>query len=490
MEIQFVFVSDGTHSCNAIDRTSMEKADLTDDMDRKGNFKMMVENHLPDNADCEDFQSVGMIQQLFIKSEDIHNDEANPTTALDREPDVNWEIDNKNTLEVDVNMKTDNAINNLNECDINTNLITELVLSRIKNEYSELDNIDEYTASNNEDLNVHLSEVNPAIDVDSEDVKGTEITGGFTTKSEGGVGVDATSDVTLNGYLASGCSFTDLYYSYRLGISTISKIVREVCDILWSCLVEECIPKLTKERFESVAAGFEKRANFFHCIGAVDGKHIRIVKPEFSGSLYYNYKSYFSVVLMAVADSNYRFIYVDVGAYGSERDSSIFKESSLWKSIQKKSLELPSAKPLSGSEASNVPYFLIGDEAFGLNINLLRPFGGKELSQKKRIFNYRLSRARRYVECSNSNKWRILHRSLNVNTDFAVSIVKACVVLHNFVRERDGYNFEDTMTVVGMNDLPAQANMQGGRAANNIRNVLSDYFLTEVGKVSWQLSKI
>ncbi|CAH2003063.1 unnamed protein product [Acanthoscelides obtectus] len=269
--------------------------------------------------------------------------------------------------------------------------------------------------------------------------------------------------VTLR-YLASGCSFTDLYYSYRLGISTISKIVREVCDILWSCLVEECIPKLTKERFESVAAGFEKRANFFHCIGAVDGKHIRIVKPEFSGSLYYNYKSYFSVVLMAVADSNCRFIYVVVGAYGSECDSSIFKESSLWKSIQRKSLELPSAKPLPGSEAPNVPYFLIGDEAFGLNINLLRPFGGKELSQKKRIFNYRLSRARRYVECSFgilTNKWRILHRSLNVNTDFAVSIVKACVVLHNFVRERDGYNFEDTMTVVGMNDLPAQANMQG-----------------------------
>ncbi|CAH1987015.1 unnamed protein product [Acanthoscelides obtectus] len=171
--------------------------------------------------------------------------------------------------------------------------------------------------------------------------------------------------VTLK-YLASGCSFKDLYYSYRLGISTISKIVRVVCDILWSCLVEECIPKLTKERFESVAAGFEKRANFFHCIGAVDGKHIRIVKPEFSGSLYYNYKSYFSVVLVAVADSNYRFIYVDVGAYGSECDSSIFKESSLWKSIQKKSLELPSAKPLPGSEATNVPYFLIGDEAFGL----------------------------------------------------------------------------------------------------------------------------
>lgn len=278
-----------------------------------------------------------------------------------------------------------------------------------------------------------------------------------------------------------------------MGISTVSKIVRDVCDIIWSSLLEEFIPKLTKERCESVATGFEKRANFFHCIGAVDGKHIRIVKPDFSGSLYYNYKSFFSVVLMAVADSNYRFTYVDVGAYGSECDSSIFKESSLWKSIQEKSLELPPAKPLPGTEAPNVPYFLIGDEAFGLNTNLLRPFGGKELSQKKRIFNYRLSRARRYVECSFgilTNKWRILHRPLNVKTDFAVSIVKACVVLHNFVRERDGYNFEDTMMVVGMNELQAQPSVQGGRAANDIRNFLSDYFLTEEGKVSWQMSKI
>jgi hypothetical protein len=37
-----------------------------------------------------------------------------------------------------------------------------------------------------------------------------------------------------------------------------------------------------------------------------------------------------------------------------------------------------------------------------------------------------------------SNKWRIFQWLLNVNPDFAVDIVKACVVLHNFVRERDG----------------------------------------------------
>ena len=35
----------------------------------------------------------------------------------------------------------------------------------------------------------------------------------------------------------------------------------------------------------------------------------------------------------------------------------------------------------------------------------------------------------------------------NVSVDFAVDIVKACVILHNIVRKRDGFNYEDTLTV-------------------------------------------
>ena len=51
-----------------------------------------------------------------------------------------------------------------------------------------------------------------------------------------------------------------------------------------------------------------------------------------------------------------------------------------------------------------------------------------------------------------SNKWRIFQRPLNISPDFAVDIVKACVVLHNFVRERDCYKFEDALTVTGLED--------------------------------------
>lgn len=293
--------------------------------------------------------------------------------------------------------------------------------------------------------------------------------------------------------MASGCTFTDLHYSYRVGISTARKIVKEVCAAIWSVMRQECIPTPTCDDWKSIASNFESIANFPHCIGAVDGKHIRLTCPFGSGSMYFNYKDYFSIVLMAVADAKYKFVYVHVGSYGKECDSSIFKRSKLWRSIESGSLPLPEEQPLLGTEGPKIPYFFVGDEAFGLHKHLLRPFGGKYLPVDRRIFNYRLSRARRYVECAFgilSNKWRVFHRPLNVQPHFAVLIVNACIVLHNYVRDRDGYLVEDTTTITGLEDLLGENTVRGGLAANNIRNVLSRYFLTEVGSVPWQMSKI
>lgn len=45
-------------------------------------------------------------------------------------------------------------------------------------------------------------------------------------------------------------------------------------------------------------------------------------------------------------------------------------------------------------------YVIVADEAFGMTENLMRPYGGKMLSYEKKIFNYRLTLARRYVECT------------------------------------------------------------------------------------------
>lgn len=296
-------------------------------------------------------------------------------------------------------------------------------------------------------------------------------------------------------YLATGCTFIDLEYSYRCGSTTIGRIVQDVCQQIWINLKNICIPEPTEESWLSIANGFERRANFPNCIGAIDGKHIRIVKPTDSGSSFFNYKKYFSFVLLAICDSNYMFTFVDIGSYGRHCDSTIFKESIFYTKLQQKTLNIPPSRKII-QKGNSMPYVFVGDEAFSLSENLLRPYGGNNLSLSKRIFNYRLVRARRYIECSFgvlANKWRIFHRPLNVSTVFAIDIVKACCILHNYVRCRDGYRFEDTLLLPESLEDPEENLVQirpGGRFLNSIRDQFLQYFISDEGKVDWQLSKI
>lgn len=223
---------------------------------------------------------------------------------------------------------------------------------------------------------------------------------------------------------------------------------------MWNIFKNDFLPMPDKDMWKSIADVFLKNAQFPHCIGAVDGKHIRVQMFPNSGSMNLNYKNYFSIVLMAIVDSNYKFIYVDIGAFGKDCDSAIFKETIFWKLLEQKKLNIPDAESINTNDI--LPYALVGDEAFALSDHLYRPYGGNNISVEKRIFNYRLTRARRYVECAFgilTNKWRILHRSLNVSKEFAKDIVKACVVLHNIVREYDGFHFEEEFVISGNQGL-------------------------------------
>lgn len=242
------------------------------------------------------------------------------------------------------------------------------------------------------------------------------------------------------------------------------------------------------EEWSKISDDFYRRANFPNCLGCIDGKHIRITNPEHGGSLFLNYKNFFSIVLMAICDSNYNFIYVDVGSYGKCSDSGIFKNSTFYKKLSEGNLNIPDDKPLPGSRIV-LPHVFIGDEAFGLSNNLMRPYGGKSLSISKRVYNYRLSRARRFIECSfgiMTNKWRILHRPLNVSVDMAESILKAICILHNFVRTRDGYTFEDTLTVQGLVPLVATRYTVRSKQVTDIRDGFAEYFVSAEGELPWQ----
>ena len=135
-------------------------------------------------------------------------------------------------------------------------------------------------------------------------------------------------------------------------------------------------------------------------------------------------------------------------------------------------------------------FFFVGDEGLAVNGNILRPFYGSNLSVKKRVYNYRLCTARRYVECTFgilSNNWRIFQRPFNVSPDLAVDIATACYSAQLFFRESDGYKFEDAVTVTGLEHVPDGQTVRGGLTANNVRNKVTDYFITDAGVVHWQI---
>ena len=104
------------------------------------------------------------------------------------------------------------------------------------------------------------------------------------------------------------------------------------------------MPVPSEVEWQTIADDFFVKWNFPNCIGAIDGKHVMIQCPVNSGSLFYNYKSYFSIVLLAVASADYRFVMVDIGAYGTSNDSGVLNNTALFKCLKNKKLGIPPSK--------------------------------------------------------------------------------------------------------------------------------------------------
>lgn len=109
-----------------------------------------------------------------------------------------------------------------------------------------------------------------------------------------------------------------------MGESAIRVIVYSTSKVIWEVLQPNEMPCPNEEMWRKLENDFRLRWNFSNAIGAIDGKHVVIQAPADSGSLYFSYKKTFSTVLLAVVSADYKFIFIDVGAYNKNSDGAIF----------------------------------------------------------------------------------------------------------------------------------------------------------------------
>lgn len=135
-----------------------------------------------------------------------------------------------------------------------------------------------------------------------------------------------------------------------------------------------------------------------NCCGSIDGKHVIMECPVMTGSLNHNYKGTFSKILMAVVDHRCKFLVVDFGHYGSESDGGVFSKCAFGQRLIQGKLNLPVPATLPNSTIT-FPHYFVGDEAFPLRSNLMRPFPRRStFNHNQKIYNYRQCMARRVVE--------------------------------------------------------------------------------------------
>lgn len=269
----------------------------------------------------------------------------------------------------------------------------------------------------------------------------------------------------------------------------------ETCRAIWDTLSPIYMKKPTTAKWLAVAERFEQLWNFPNCLGCIDGKHVRLECPINAGSAYYNYKHFNSIILQAVADADAKFIAVDVGDFGRHSDSGVFNESNFGKSFFENELNIPQARKVSPSNSNLFPFVILGDEAYPLSKNLMKPFSRNNLNPEKRIYNYRHSRARRIVECAFgmlTKKFRIFETSMLLQPENAELVTLACCVLHNMIREREGSvsDIHEQLLLLEEEERSRPLEQLVWRRTSNAalatRNLFVQYFNSPDGSVPWQ----
>lgn len=266
-------------------------------------------------------------------------------------------------------------------------------------------------------------------------------------------------------------------------------------------MVNIYLPQPTEESLKEIAKEYYTRWNYPNCCGAIDGKHIRIKCPSNSGSLFFNYKTFYSVVLLAIVDANYKYVAVDIGSYGREGDAGIFRKSNMGQQITNHDFQMPPESPIPHTNIVQ-PHVILGDEAFALTQTVMKPYPKNQSNtdSTKAIYNYRHSRARRTTENTFGimcQYFRIFFNPIAIRPETTDMLILSACILHNMLRQSKipypgENNCNDNPVLPTNNLLPLNPTVERRPTflAYQVRETFKDYFNSRMGTVSWQEKRI
>lgn len=276
--------------------------------------------------------------------------------------------------------------------------------------------------------------------------------------------------------LASSAEERTVAHLFSVSRPSVNIIFKEFCDIVVDILEAEIVRPLSRNHVKEHVRQFEASTGFPQGFAALDGCHIKVSPLSEHAQDYFNYKGWYSVILLALVDHNYKFLFTNVGSPGRNHDSAVYRGSVLPRALETELLSEP-AKLIEGERVGAV---ILCDQAFPLTSHLMKPYPHRNTSDETvRQFNYTLSKARRVVENAFGRlkaRFRVL-KSLECEISNVNHIIQACCVLHNIcehMRDQCEVQWCDE-AAAGQLPQPVCVSNEATSSGERVRNALAKH---------------
>ncbi|XP_033120863.1 protein ALP1-like isoform X2 [Anneissia japonica] len=233
--------------------------------------------------------------------------------------------------------------------------------------------------------------------------------------------------------LSSGMSFKKTGNQFGCAKSTACIVYHQVCKAIEALLMPKFIQFPTGQDISKNIEKFKLKNGFPQTVVAIDGTHIPIIAPEEEPNDYFNRHDVHSIILQGVVDAEGMFIDTFCGMPGSVNDARVFQVSQFSLALREDRLFQPC--PTEIIKGVEIPPLILGDGAYPMLANLMRPFAGRNsLPREKTKFNQKLSGCRVVVEQAFGRlkgRCRILLKRNEHQLQNLRHVVQACCTLHN-----------------------------------------------------------